>query len=52
MSRQNQDRFGGSLRIRRFRFILANQNKIRRRTREWGLIENKMSGWWGGAGRG
>ena len=50
MRRQNQGRFGGSLRIRRFRFILANWNKSGRRTRAWGLIENKMSGWWGGAG--
>lgn len=50
MSSQNRDRFGGSLRIRRFRFILANWNKSGRRTRAWGLTENKMSAWWGGAG--
>lgn len=50
VSSQNRDRFGGSLRIRRFRFILANWNKSGRRTRAWGLTENKMSAWWGGAG--
>ena len=50
MSRQTLDRFEGSLRIRRFRFILANWNNSGRRTRAWGLIENKRSGWWGGAG--
>lgn len=49
MCRQNRDRFGGGLRIRHLRFILASWNKTRRRTRAWILIENKMSGWWGGA---
>ena len=37
MNRQNQGRFRGSLRIRRLRFILANRNKIGRRTRAWEL---------------
>ena len=50
MCRQNQDRFGGSLRIRHLRFILASWNKTRRRTRAWGLIENKLRPWWGGGG--
>lgn len=50
MSNQNQGRVWGSVRIRRFRFILAFWNKSRKRTRACGLIENKMSGWWVGAG--
>lgn len=49
MCRQNRDRFGGGVRIRHLRFILASWNKTRRRTRAWILIENEMSGWWGGA---